>query len=316
MQGFNMGRYRPPDADPRRESFNARTGTHALGKRGRKEASQGILVVRFELPYTIWCSSCEQTLAQGTRYNAEKSRAGAYYSTPIWQFRCKCRHCQAVFVVRTDPKNSAYEVVEGGRRKNEQPDERGGGDGDDDDAVPTDGVAGRMVELGLQSALKGRSAPGEMRNRVERGGNGNALPSSSSSSSDPLALLDARTSAASKQARLNARVAELEEYATSRSADPYSLNSRLRGAFRVEKKQRLLIEGEKEDVRRKLGWREGVHVADVHDPRDDEEVTRVFKKRQRASGDARQSSSAAASTSKARSATARDTLLRGVGRRA
>lgn len=53
MQGFNMGRYRPPDSDPRKESFNSLTGTNPYGKRGR-QLDKGILVVRFELPFNIW----------------------------------------------------------------------------------------------------------------------------------------------------------------------------------------------------------------------------------------------------------------------
>lgn len=53
MQGFNMGRYRPPDVDPRAQSFNSLTGTNPYGKRGRK-LDAGILVVRFELPFNIW----------------------------------------------------------------------------------------------------------------------------------------------------------------------------------------------------------------------------------------------------------------------
>lgn len=40
----------------------------------------------------------------GVRYNAEKKKIGAYYSTPIYSFRCKCHLCDGWFEIQTDPK--------------------------------------------------------------------------------------------------------------------------------------------------------------------------------------------------------------------
>ena len=40
----------------------------------------------------------------GVRYNAEKTRAGSYYSTPIFKFRMKCHLCDNHFEIQTDPK--------------------------------------------------------------------------------------------------------------------------------------------------------------------------------------------------------------------
>jgi hypothetical protein len=40
----------------------------------------------------------------GVRYNAEKKKIGAYYSTPIFSFRCKCHLCDGWFEIQTDPK--------------------------------------------------------------------------------------------------------------------------------------------------------------------------------------------------------------------
>ena len=45
-------------------------------------------------------------LYKGVRYNAEKRRVGAYYSTPIYKFRMKCALCDQFFEIRTDPKVS------------------------------------------------------------------------------------------------------------------------------------------------------------------------------------------------------------------
>ncbi|GAA5953797.1 hypothetical protein JCM3765_006969 [Sporobolomyces pararoseus] len=124
MQGFN--KYYPPDYDPSEGSLNKRLGKHALGDRARK-LDQGILIVRFELPYNIWCGHCNAHIGQGVRYNAEKKKVGMYYSTTIWSFRCKCHLCQGWFEIRTDPQNTRYVVHEGARQKYEEwdPEENG-----------------------------------------------------------------------------------------------------------------------------------------------------------------------------------------------
>ncbi|PWN28698.1 DUF572-domain-containing protein, partial [Jaminaea rosea] len=112
-----MGRYRPPDADPRVDPFNAPS------KRTRPSSSSSSsgLTVRFELPFPVWCSSCSGLLIQGTRYNAKKTRVGDYYTTPVWAFRFRCRHCARGEVeIRTDPQNTRYVVHEGGKRKVEE----------------------------------------------------------------------------------------------------------------------------------------------------------------------------------------------------
>ncbi|KWU42704.1 DUF572-domain-containing protein, partial [Rhodotorula sp. JG-1b] len=118
MQGFN--KYYPPDYEPdKHKSLNSYHGKHALGKRAHK-VDQGILVVRFELPFNIWCDHCKAHIGQGVRYNAEKQKVGNYYSTPIWAFRFKCHLCSGRIEIRTDPQNTAYVVTEGARQKNEQ----------------------------------------------------------------------------------------------------------------------------------------------------------------------------------------------------
>ncbi|KAK5452986.1 Protein saf4 [Exophiala xenobiotica] len=101
MQGFNMGRYVPPDLEGT-VSFNEASGKgHALGHRARKLATEGILTI----------------IGQGVRFNAEKRKVGNYFSTPIWSFRFKHTLCGGHIEVRTDPKNAEYLVVEGGRRR-------------------------------------------------------------------------------------------------------------------------------------------------------------------------------------------------------
>jgi len=125
MQGFN--KYYPPDYDPSQASLNKVRGKHALGDRARK-IDKGILIVRFELPFNIWCGTCNNHIGMGVRYNAEKKRIGSYYSTPIFSFRCKCHLCDGWFEIQTDPKNTRYVVVTGARQKDEDwnPEENGG----------------------------------------------------------------------------------------------------------------------------------------------------------------------------------------------
>ena len=96
--------YYPPDFDPKKHgSLNGYHGVHALRERARK-LDRGILiirsvtvindvtimtffivVVRFEMPYNIWCLSCNKHIGMGVRYNAEKTKIGMYYTTPVYQ---------------------------------------------------------------------------------------------------------------------------------------------------------------------------------------------------------------------------------------
>lgn len=122
-----MGRYYPPDAsNPPR--FN--TNSHPLGSRASK-ISSGILTVRFELPFSVWCNHCTPSTitGQGVRFNAEKKKVGAYYSTPIWSFRMKHSVCSGEWEIRTDPKNAAYVCYEGCRRREDGSEVAGGLDG-------------------------------------------------------------------------------------------------------------------------------------------------------------------------------------------
>lgn len=99
-------------------SGNQLHGKHALGARANK-ISQGILTVRFEMPYPIWCTHCPKPtiIGQGVRFNAEKKKVGNYYSSPIYSFRMKHVACGGWIEIRTDPKNTAYVVTEGARKR-------------------------------------------------------------------------------------------------------------------------------------------------------------------------------------------------------
>ncbi|XP_076440746.1 coiled-coil domain-containing protein 130 homolog [Babylonia areolata] len=118
-----VNKYYPPDFDPSKGSLNSWLGTHPLRDRARK-LHKGILVIRFEMPYNIWCDGCNNHIGMGVRYNAEKSKVGNYYTTPIYKFRMKCHLCDNHFEIQTDPKNHDYVILQGARRKEQRWDPR------------------------------------------------------------------------------------------------------------------------------------------------------------------------------------------------
>ncbi|KAL8518314.1 hypothetical protein ACS0TY_009616 [Phlomoides rotata] len=111
--------YYPPEWEPKKGGLNKFHGQHALRERARK-IDQGILIIRFEMPYNIWCGGCESMIAKGVRFNAEKKQVGNYYSTKIWSFTMKSACCQHEIVIQTDPQNCEYLVISGARKKIEE----------------------------------------------------------------------------------------------------------------------------------------------------------------------------------------------------
>ncbi|KAJ0038305.1 coiled-coil domain-containing protein 130-like [Pistacia vera] len=111
--------YYPPEWTPNQGSLNKFHGQHALRERARK-IDQGILVIRFEMPFNIWCGGCNSMIAKGVRFNAEKKQVGNYYSTKIWSFSMKSACCKHQIVIQTDPKNCEYVIISGAQRKIEE----------------------------------------------------------------------------------------------------------------------------------------------------------------------------------------------------
>ncbi|XP_054155059.1 coiled-coil domain-containing protein 130 homolog [Oppia nitens] len=109
-------KYYPPDWTPAKGSINKFRGSHPLRDRARK-LHEGILIIRFEMPFNIWCNGCNNHIGQSVRYNAQKSKTGMYYTTPIYKFRMKCHLCDNHFEFQTDPKNLDYAILNGARRQ-------------------------------------------------------------------------------------------------------------------------------------------------------------------------------------------------------
>ncbi|KAL8642387.1 MAG: hypothetical protein Q9226_008519 [Calogaya cf. arnoldii] len=171
---------------------------HALGSRARK-ANQGILTVRFEMPYAIWCSTCSKPtiIGQGVRFNAEKKKIGNYHSTPIFSFRMKHVVCGGWIEIRTDPKNTAYVVVEGAKKRD---------------------VGEEVVKEGdyvIQSA--------EEKEKMMN---------------DAFAALEGRVEEKKRVFSDKSRIEELYRGKERDWEDPFLANKRLRKTFRVERKVR------------------------------------------------------------------------------
>ncbi|CEG45570.1 C2C2-type Zn-finger protein [Plasmopara halstedii] len=111
------GYYYPAEWRPEHGSLNSYHGSHPLGKRAKHLASDGVLVVRFEMPYSVWCTHCSSHIGRGVRFNARKKQAGRYFSTVIWEFSLKCPSCSGEMIIKTDPKARDYELVSGVKQK-------------------------------------------------------------------------------------------------------------------------------------------------------------------------------------------------------
>ncbi|KAK3115853.1 Protein saf4 [Teratosphaeriaceae sp. CCFEE 6253] len=109
-----MGRYVPPDQQ-------GNTSGNKIHKRRAPGTlkKDGTQTVRFEMPYAVICHGCKpfQVIGQGVRFNAVKTKVGNYFSTPIWSFAIKHTACGGAIEIRTDPKNTAYVVVSGGKAR-------------------------------------------------------------------------------------------------------------------------------------------------------------------------------------------------------
>ncbi|SZF05574.1 unnamed protein product [Blumeria hordei] len=197
MQGFNMGRYVPPDQEGIL-SGNQIHGKNALGNRANK-ISQGILTVRFEMPYPIWCTSCPKPtiIGQGVRFNAEKKKIGNYYTSPIYSFRMKHVACGGWIEIQTDPKNTAYVVIEGARKRN----------------LGEDKVEEGDIKLITPEERE------TMRNNA-------------------FAALEGKVEDKNKLAQTSKRLEELFELSEKQWEDPYEKNQRLRSSFREGRNQR------------------------------------------------------------------------------
>lgn len=245
--GFN--KYYPPDYDGEKDgSLNKYRGKHALGDRARK-IDQGILITRFELPFNIWCGTCDNHIGMGVRYNAEKKKIGAYYSTPIFSFRCKCHLCDGWFEIHTDPKNTRYIVASGARQKDEDwnPEENGG-----------------YAVHGEYLAIYPRTILNQILLDTQKA---NAGPS------DPLAILEKKTDAQTNLTKVQVpRLEALQDASEHYNSDPYTFSVKVRKRFRAEKKAEKEKVAADDQIKGRYGLPETLTLV-----ADDEEAKREAK---------------------------------------
>lgn len=202
------------------KSGNALQNKHPLGNRARHLKSAGSLTVRFELPYSVWCGSCQPPdsvlIGQGTRFNAQKKKVGNYFSTPVWSFRFKHTECGGWIEIRTDPQRTRYVVVEGGREREE-------------------GGKGVYVEEGAEEADKER---GEEKSKYGE--------------EDPFARVETKTEDKEKYLTEKERIQQLIRLRNRDWADPYEKSRKLRRTFRQERKELERKENATEALRDKM----------------------------------------------------------------
>ncbi|KAL2197873.1 CWC16 protein [Corynascus similis CBS 632.67] len=222
MQGFNMGRYIPPSAAGTTTSGNNLHKKHPLGSRASRLASHGILIVRFEMPFAVWCAHCPEPtpIGQGVRFNAEKRRVGNYHTTPIWSFRIRHSACNGDIEIRTDPANSDFVVVSGARRRDYGADSA---DPERDDSLIKTGFA---IATPRERAEQRESAFGKLEKTI----------------ADREQLVGATQ-----------RIGELRDAAERQWEDPYALNQRLRKAFREGRHKRESEAAKAGELKERMG---------------------------------------------------------------
>ncbi|WPH02654.1 DUF455 domain protein [Acrodontium crateriforme] len=211
MQGFNMGRYVPPDLE----------GTTSGNKLHQKRApgtlrKDGTQTVRFEMPFAVWCHHCKPhaIIGQGVRFNAEKTKVGKYYTTPIWSFKLKHAACGGAIEIQTDPKNTTYVVVDGGKAR------------DYGDDKVREGEGGVPILTAEERERRRENAFARLEGQVEE------------------------KEAVKDNAK---RIEELYRVRDKDWDDPWSANKRLRSTFRAERKAHQREEKATEALKERIG---------------------------------------------------------------
>lgn len=208
MQHIN--RYIPPDIE----------GTTSANRLQRRRApgtlrKDGTQTVRFEMPFAVWCHTCNPhaIIGQGVRFNAEKRKVGNYYSTPIWAFTLKHAACGGALEIRTDPQNTRYVVVAGGKAR------------DYGDEV-REGEGGVPILTAEERERRREDAFAALEGKVEE------------------------KAAGKENAR---RIEELYRAREKDWDDPWARNRRMRDEFRRERKVRKQEEEATERLKERLG---------------------------------------------------------------
>ncbi|CAG8348506.1 unnamed protein product [Penicillium salamii] len=168
------------------------------------------------MPFAVWCDNCKPhpvIIGQGVRFNAEKTKVGNYYSTPIYTFRMKHTVCGGTIEIKTDPQNTAYIVTEGGRKR----------------------------DLGEDKPLQ----PGEIAIKPYAS---NQDPAEK----DPFSKLEDKIEDKTRAKTEANRILELQKARDRDWDDPYTKNQKLRQHFRQERKSLEKKDAAKEALKEKF----------------------------------------------------------------
>ena len=181
----------PPSPTFFRSSLNKQQGTHALRGRASRLASHGILTVRFELPFPVWCGRCGHLMGKGVRFNADKRAAGTYHTTTVWRFEMTTPCCSNKLIIRADPAARDFVVEDGGARK-------------------------VVRDAGMEAAVDGDDTSGRavFASRSER----------AAARGDPFRMLELETADAAAGADVGRRLVSLARSAAARGRDDYGAN--------------------------------------------------------------------------------------------
>lgn len=235
------------------------SGNKLLGNRAQKANTAGVPIVRFEMPFAVWCDGCEARtigrdgkthpvlIGQGVRFNAEKHKTGNYYSSPIFTFRMRHPACGTWIAIRTDPATTSYVVAEGGRRRREY------NDGDEEEGFLDPATAAARSAAALAGVDGGESGESSELDRldafdrlertiVHRAPVFPGAAGGSVTAGGPLSGVDAAR-----------RLEALTQSNARQWDDPYTRNRALRAAFRVGRHQREQAAADDEGLRKRLG---------------------------------------------------------------
>lgn len=166
------------------------------------------------MPFAIWCLTCPKPtiIGQGVRFNAEKKKVGNYHSTPIFSFRMKHNVCGGPIEIRTDPKNTAYIVTEGAKKRDTG-----------EDKQPEDGQITIRTD--------------EERERLQN---------------DAFAALEVKVDDRKQQSTDQSRIEELQMVKERDWDDPYAASKKLRRTFRAGRKLRQSKEKDTEALKDRM----------------------------------------------------------------
>jgi coiled-coil domain-containing protein 130 len=136
-------------------------------------------------------------IGQGVRFNAEKTKIGNYYTTPIYSFRMKHTVCGGTIELKTDPQNTAYVVTEGGQKR----------------------------DTGEDKPLQ----PGEI--AIKPHG-----PGQDAAEKDPFSKLEGKMEDKTRAKTEASRIFELQKAQSRDWEDPYEKSMKLRRTFRQQRK--------------------------------------------------------------------------------